>query len=313
MLFRSSHHSDTLELELTRRNIPFVKYGGLKFLEAAHVKDLLAVLRWADNPKNRIAAFRALQLLPGMGPATAEQFVARFESSGFSWNAFRVFRAPATLAEAWDPFAELMVGLAVTEGPWQGQVAGTREWFEPHLERIYDSAQVRLGDLIQLERLALQFASRDQFLAELALDPPAVTGDLSGTPYLDEDYDLSTVHSAKGQEWDAVYILNVADGNFPSEFSTGRSDQIEEERRLLYVAMTRAKNDLHLIAPLKYYVANQPKHADRHVYGARSRFLTKAVMATLDAITWPEDGDPSGVSGPRTARVNVAGKLRSMW
>ena len=170
---------------------------------------------------------------------------------------------------------------------------------------------MRLGDLIQLERLAQQFATRDQFLAELALDPPAVTGDLSGTPYLDEDYlILSTVHSAKGQEWDAVYILNVADGNFPSEFSTGRSDQIEEERRLLYVAMTRAKNDLHLIAPLKYYVANQPKNGDRHVYGARSRFLTKAVMATLDAITWPEDGDQASPPASSTARVNVAGKLR---
>jgi DNA helicase II / ATP-dependent DNA helicase PcrA len=314
VLFRSSHHSDLLELELTRRNIPFVKYGGLKFLEAAHVKDLLSVLRWADNPKNRIAAFRALQLLPGMGPASAEQFVARFERSGFSWNAFRDFTAPSGLAEAWDPFAELMVGLAVTDGPWQGQVARTREWFEPHLERIYDSAHVRLGDLIQLERLAQQFATRDQFLAELALDPPAVTGDLSGTPYLDEDYlILSTVHSAKGQEWDAVYILNVADGNFPSEFSTGRSDQVEEERRLLYVAMTRAKNDLHLIAPLKYYVTNQPKHGDRHVYGARSRFLTKAVMATLNAITWPEDGDQASTAASSKARVNVAGKLRSMW
>jgi len=324
VLFRSSHHSDTLELQLTRRNIPYVKYGGLKFLEAAHVKDLLAVLRWADNPKNRIAAFRALQLLPGMGPSTAEQFVARFERSGFSWMSLRdlsaACRAEAPearrrpLAEAWDPFAELMVGLAVTEGPWQGQVARTREWFEPHLERIYESAQVRLGDLIQLERLAQQFATRDQFLAELALDPPAVTGDLSGTPYLDEDYlVLSTVHSAKGQEWDAVYILNVADGNFPSEFSTGKSDQIEEERRLLYVAMTRAKNDLHLIAPLKYYVANQPKHGDRHVYGARSRFLTRAVMSKLDAITWPENGDSPEALAPSKARVNVAGKLRSMW
>lgn len=313
VLFRSSHHSDTLELELTRRNIPFVKYGGLKFLEAAHVKDLLSVLRWADNPKNRIAAFRALQLLPEMGPSTAEQFVARFERAGFSWNAFRDWR-PAGLAEAWDPFAELMIGLAVPEGPWQGQVARTREWFEPHLERIYDSAQIRLGDLIQLERLAQQFATRDRFLAELALDPPAVTGDLSGTPHLDEDYlILSTVHSAKGQEWDAVYILNVADGNFPSEFSTGKSDQIEEERRLLYVAMTRAKNDLHLIAPLKYYVANQPKNGDRHVYGARSRFLTKAVMATLDAITWPVDGDAADPRAPGAARVNIAGKLRSMW
>ncbi len=339
VLFRSSHHSDTLELELTRRNIPFVKYGGLKFLEAAHVKDLLAILRWADNPKNRIAAFRALQLLPGMGPATAEQIVSRFERAGYSWMALRdafpacradqpppkatavrrsVAKAEAPEArrrtEAWDPFAELMVGLAITDGPWQGQVARTREWFEPHLERIYDSAQVRLGDLVQLERLAQQFATRDQFLAELALDPPAVTGDLSGTPYLDEDYlILSTVHSAKGQEWDAVYILNVADGNFPSEFSTGRSDQIEEERRLLYVAMTRAKNDLHLIAPLKYYVANQPKNGDRHVYGARSRFLTKAVMAKLDLITWPEAGDGPNSLASSTARVNVAGKLRDMW
>jgi DNA helicase-2/ATP-dependent DNA helicase PcrA len=110
-----------------------------------------------------------------------------------------------------------------------------------------------------------------------------------------------------------VYILNVADGNFPSEFSTGRSDHIEEERRLLYVAMTRAKNDLHLIAPLKNYVAHQPKTGDRHVYGARSRFLTKAVMATLDAITWPEEHEASGVAAPSNARVNVAGKLRGMW
>jgi DNA helicase-2/ATP-dependent DNA helicase PcrA len=325
VLFRSSHHSDTLELELTRRNIPFVKYGGLKFLEAAHVKDLLSVLRWADNPKNRIAAFRALQLLPGMGPSTAEQFVARFERSKFSWMSLKDAaclaeapdarrQTPGPLAEAWDPFAELMVGLAVTEGPWQGQVARTREWFEPHLERIYDSAHVRLGDLLQLERLAQQFATRDQFLAELALDPPAVTGDLSGTPYLDEDYlILSTVHSAKGQEWDAVYILNVADGNFPSEFSTGRSDQIEEERRLLYVAMTRAKNDLHLIAPLKYYIANQPKNGDRHVYGARSRFLTNAVMAKLDATTWPDERHRTDAPASSKARVNVAGKLRGMW
>src|SRR5688572_23372730 len=207
-----------------------------------------------------------------------------------------------------------MVGLAVTEGPWQGQVARTREWFEPHLERIYDSAHVRLGDLIQLERLAQQFATRDQFLAELALDPPAVTGDLSGTPYLDEDYlILSTVHSAKGQEWDTVYILNVADGNFPSEYSTGRADQIEEERRLLYVAMTRAKNDLHLVAPLKYYVTNQPKSGDRHVYGAKSRVLTPAVMATLATSTWPAGSHDAPSAAGGTARVNGAGKLRTMW
>ena len=111
-----------------------------------------------------------------------------------------------------------------------------------------------------------------------------------------------------------MYILNVADGNFPSEFSTGRSDQIEEERRLLYVAMTRAKNDLHLIAPLKYYVANQPKNGDRHVYGARSRFLTKAVMARLDAdhVARGAANSPAAPASS-TARVNVAGKLRDLW
>jgi DNA helicase-2/ATP-dependent DNA helicase PcrA len=322
VLFRSSHHSDTLELELARRNIPFVKYGGLKFLEAAHVKDLLAVLRWADNPKNTIAAFRALQLLPGMGPSTAKRLLTQFERSGHAWIGLKDLCIVGHV-DHWTSFASLMVGLAAAEGPWHGQVARVREWLEPHLERIYDSAQARINDLIQLERLSQQFATRDEFLAELALDPPAATSDYAGPPHLDEDYlVLSTVHSAKGQEWDAVYVLNVTDGNFPSEFSTGQSEQIEEERRLLYVAMTRAKTDLHIISPLRYYVGHQPKLGDRHVYGARSRFLTAAVMARLDAIVWPlpahragsefrVEGETSAASGD--ARVNVAATLRSLW
>jgi DNA helicase II / ATP-dependent DNA helicase PcrA len=249
-----------------------------------------------------------------MGPSTAEQCVARFERSGYQWSSLMTFPVPAGLGETWTPFAALMVGLARSEGPWQGQVGRTRDWFEPHLERIYDSAHVRIGDLVHLERLAHQFATRDQFLAELALDPPAATGDNSGAPYLDEDYlILSTVHSAKGQEWDAVYVLNVADGNFPSEFSTGRADQIEEERRLLYVAMTRAKNDLHIIAPLKYYVTNQPKNGDRHVYGAKSRFLTAAVMAKFAAVTWPDSQEQRIMPSTGPARVNVAAKLRNLW
>jgi DNA helicase-2/ATP-dependent DNA helicase PcrA len=182
------------------------------------------------------------------------------------------------------------------------------------MERMYDAVQVRTGDLVQLERIAQQFATRDQFLAELALDPPQATSDLAGPPYLDEDYlVLSTVHSAKGQEWDSVYVLNVSDGNFPSEFSTGRSDQIEEERRLLYVAMTRARNDLHLIAPLRYYVTAQPRMGDRHVYGAKSRFLTHAVMATLETVVWPESQGETASAAPSTSRLDVAGRLRGMW
>jgi len=313
VLFRSSHHADVLELELVRRNIPYVKYGGLKFLEAAHVKDALALLRWADNPKNRIAAFRALQLMPGIGPAAAAKCFDAFEAHAHAWASLQHFAPPPLARAAWPAFAALMGALALPEGPWQGQMGRVREWYEPHLERLHDAAQVRAGDLLQLERIAQQFGTRERFLSELALDPAQATGDLAGTPLLDEDYlILSTIHSAKGQEWDAVYLLNVADGNFPSEFTTGRPELIEEERRLLYVAMTRAKTELDLIAPLKYYVTQQSRSGDRHVYGSKSRFLTREVMACLDPVTWGEV-DAEGVPAGGNPSVDVAGKLRSLW
>src|SRR5262245_41819659 len=302
VLFRASHHSDLLELELVRRNIPYVKYGGLKFLEAAHVKDLLSVLRWADNPQNRVAAFRALQLLPGVGPAGAARTFTRFEAAGFSFKSIQTGSAELD---------ELLIHLATA--PWEGQVQRVREWYLPHLERLYDAAQIRAGDLTQLERIGQSFQDRATFLTEMALDPPAATGDLSGAPYLDEDYlILSTVHSAKGQEWEAVHLLNVADGNFPSEFATGRADLIEEERRLLYVAMTRAKSDLHVIAPLKYYVTSQSRMGDKHVYGAKSRFMTAAVMACMEQTIFGETHESTAPLAAN-ARVDVAARLRSMW
>jgi DNA helicase-2/ATP-dependent DNA helicase PcrA len=302
VLFRASHHSDLLELELVRRNIPYVKYGGLKFLEAAHVKDLLAVLRWADNPKNRVAAFRALQLQSGVGPASAARIFTRFEAGGFSWKLLKTGTAELD---------ELLVYLG--NSAWEGQLQRVREWYEPQLERIYDTAQVRAGDLVQLERIAASFQTRESFLTEMALDPPSATSDLSGAPYLDEDYlVLSTIHSAKGQEWDAVFLLNVADGNFPSEFSTGRPDLIEEERRLLYVAMTRAKTDLHLMAPLKYYVTQQSRMGDRHVYGAKSRFLTRAVMQCLEPVAYGETV-AEGPHASGAAGIDVGQRLRGLW
>lgn len=312
VLFRTSHHADVLELELVRRNIPYVKYGGLKFLEAAHVKDLLAVLRWADNPRNRVAAWRALQIQPGIGPGISSRVLARFEAAAYSWSALRT--AP--------DFDALMAALGDPRTPWPGQVHRAREWYEPQLERLYDAAHVRAGDLEQLERISAGFDTRERFLTELALDPPEATGDLAGAPYRDEDYlVLSTVHSAKGQEWDAVYVLNVADGNFPNEHATGRADLIEEERRLLYVAMTRAKNELHLIAPLKYYVTQQSRMGDRHVYGAKSRFMTKNVAACLDAVSWgatapgaaPSGDRDGGAPGSTKPPIDVAAKLRGMW
>lgn len=314
VLFRSSHHSDVLELELVRRNIPYVKYGGLKFLEAAHVKDLLAILRWADNPQNRIAAFRALQLVPGVGPGLAARCWTRFEAAGHAWSALAAFAAPPAASEAWPALSSLMAEIGAPEHPWPGQLARAAAWYGPQLERRYDAAQVRAGDLVQLERIAGQFATRETFLTELALDPPAATGDLSGDPTLDEDYlILSTIHSAKGQEWESVHVLNVADGNFPSEFATGKPQAVEEERRLLYVAMTRAKSELHLLAPLKYYVTQQSRRGDTHVYGARSRFLNRALSAQLEETAWPPADAADHVRASAAAPIDVAARLRGLW
>jgi DNA helicase II / ATP-dependent DNA helicase PcrA len=314
ILFRASHHSDVLELELARRNIPFVKYGGLKFLEAAHVKDVLSVLRWADNPRNSVAGFRVLKLLPGVGPAHAHQALTHFEAQQFSMSSLAKFAAPAPAQLDWKRFTDLMGKLANPDMPWPGQVKLVRDWYKPHLERLYDAAWNRMGDLEQLDQLSVQHASRERFLTELTLDPPVVSGDKSGTPSKDEDYViLSTIHSAKGQEWDVVFVLNVADGNFPSEFATGNQEMIEEERRLLYVAMTRARNELHLCAPLKYQVTQQAKHGDAHVYGAKSRFMTDKVLETFERGTYRSARGADNLRGPEGAAVDVAAALKDMW
>ncbi len=257
VLFRTSSHSDVLEVELARRKIPFVKYGGLKFLEAGHIKDLLAVLRWADNPRNTLAAFRTLQLLPGMGPGNARRALDHFDASGGSLGSLQSFTPPSGTAQDWRRLVELLLALADPQRPWTGQVHLAREWYRPHFERQYEHFHTRLGDLDQLEVLSGTYPSRERFLTELTLDPPNATSDLAGRPALDEDFlVLSTIHSAKGMEWDTVYLLNVVDGSFPSEFATGKPELIEEERRLLYVGLTRAQNDLLLLAPLKFHLTS---------------------------------------------------------
>ena len=318
VLFRGSHHSDRLELELVRRNIPYVKYGGLKFLEAAHVKDLLSVMKWAENPKNEVAAFRVLKLLPGMGPANAGRCFEQLAVGDFLFSALREFRPPTACGEEWPAFCELLEGLSSSETEdhgWQSQVTAARRWYQPHLERLYDGLDTREADLEQLEQISGRYPTRERFLTELTLDPPSAAGDLAGDPLLDEDYlILSTVHSAKGQEWESVFVLNVADGNFPSEFATGKPEMIEEERRLLYVAMTRAKQSLSLIAPLRYHVTQQRKDGDKHVYGARSRFMTDPMLATMDKRF---EGRPESQAGQFALRsdrtIDVAARMRDMW
>ncbi|MCB1500991.1 MAG: ATP-dependent helicase, partial [Bauldia sp.] len=287
VLFRSSSHSAALELELTRRNIPFVKFGGLKFLDAAHVKDVLACLRFAENPRDRIAGFRLLQLIPGIGPAIAGRLLDAVAAAADGRAAVAAFAPPAKAAEDWSPFAGLYAGLD-RASPWPGEIERVRDWYQPHLERLHDDATVRAADLVQLQRIAETYPSRERFLTDLTLDPPDATSDEAGPPTRDEDYlILSTIHSAKGQEWNAVFLLNAVDGCIPSDLGTGTSDDIEEERRLLYVAMTRARDHLSLLMPQRFYVHNQRGGGDRHLYASRTRFIPESVLSLFVQRTWP--------------------------
>jgi DNA helicase-2/ATP-dependent DNA helicase PcrA len=322
VLFRAAHHSDALEVELGRRNIPFVKFGGLRFLEAAHVKDALACLRWAENPRDTLAAFRVAQLMPGMGPRIADRLVRHVSEVGGVGlalpAALAAFGPPAAAAEDWPAFASLFALLCgaapAAATPWTAQMGLVRRWYQPHLERIYDDARVRLGDLEQLEQLAAAAPSRERFLSDLTLDPPQATGAEAASPHLDEDYlILSTIHSAKGQEWDSVFILNAADGSMPSDLATGHPAQIEEERRLLYVAMTRAKNVLALVHPLRFFVRQQSRFGDRHVYAPRTRFIPDAILDRFDRVTLAGDPPDEPSAPPAPPRIDVAARLRAVW
>jgi DNA helicase II / ATP-dependent DNA helicase PcrA len=315
VLFRTSHHSDVLEIELSRRNIPFVKFGGLKFLEAAHVKDLLACLRWIENPHDRIAGFRTLQLLPGIGPAIAANLLDAFAERDRSMVLESV-RPPPKAAGAWGPFVDLIRQTAWQRPDWPSELTQLRTWYQPHLERRYEDAAVRAADLISLEQIAAEYPSRERFLTELTLDPPDATSDEAGVPRRDEDYlVLSTIHSAKGQEWRTVFLINAVDGCLPSDLATGSSAEIEEERRLLYVAMTRAKDQLDVIVPQRFYTHKQPKSGDRHVYAGRTRFVPSALLGLFEARSWPGASPASATAAnPRPQiRVDVGARLRDLW
>ncbi len=315
VLFRSSYHSDRLELELTRRDIPYVKHGGLKFLEASHVKDLLSILRWADNPKINVSAFRVLKLLPGVGPKLAEKTLQHLELNQFDIDCLEKWKLPVTAQPLWESLSALLVSIHHNTLPWHDQVDKAAEYYQSLLEINYDDHFVRYGDIEQLAQISQQFPTRERFLSELTLDPPQSTGDLANDPHLDDDFlILSTVHSAKGQEWNNVHILNVADGNFPNEYSAGDDKAIEEERRLLNVAITRAKNEVHLIQPLKYWIPEQQRYGDRHVYGGKSRFLTEKILSLLDCTHYPsKHTTPENLAQGQQVISDIREKLLSMW
>lgn len=315
VLFRAASHSAALELELVRRNIPFVKFGGLKFLEAAHIKDVLAMLRFAQNPAGRVAGFRVVQLIPGIGPATAARLLDAVAEALDPVAAVDAFPAPPRAQGEWEQFTALFRTLRTTGLRWPLEIELVRDWYLPHLERLHDDAAVRAADLDQLVALAGGYGSRENFLTELTLDPPEATSDRAGPPLLDEDYlILSTIHSSKGQEWKAVHVLNVVDGCIPSDMATGSAEDIEEERRLLYVAMTRAKEHLHLIVPNRFFIKQQAQMGDRHVYAQRTRFVTPVMLKHFEECVWT-NAETLQVRKPMpdSVRMMVRERARNAW
>ncbi len=311
VLFRTSSHSAGLEVELTRRNIPFIKFGGLKFLEAAHIKDVLASLRWASNLRDRVAGFRVAQLLPGVGPGTAGRLLDRMAQADDPVETLADFKPPAAAAEHWADFADT-IGLLRRNGlGWPAELDCACRWYAPHLDRIHEDAAVRRGDLQQLAQIASTYASRERFLTELTLDPPGATSDEAGAPLLDEDYlILSTIHSAKGQEWRSVFVLNVVDGCIPSDLAVGSTPEIEEERRLLYVAMTRAKDQLHLMVPQRFYTHGE--RGDRHVYAQRTRFIPDTLLEHFERRAWPPP-QRTAARAASGANIDMRARMRRMW
>lgn len=315
VLFRAASHSAALELELMRRNVPFVKFGGLKFLEASHIKDVLAVLRFAQNPSGRIAGFRVLQLLPGIGPAGAARVLDALGQSADPAATLEAMPTPARGKDEWQAFCALYRRLRTPGLRWPMDLELVRDWYAPHLERMHDDHPVRALDLDQLLALSGAHADRESFLAEITLDPPEATSDRAGPPLLDEDYViLSTIHSAKGQEWKSVYVLNVVDGCIPSDMATGSQDDIEEERRLLYVAMTRAREHLHLVVPNRFFVKQQAQLGDRHMYATRSRFITPVMLKHFEECAWlSAERRENRTPMPDSVRMMVRERARNAW
>ncbi|MDI6029355.1 ATP-dependent helicase [Corticibacterium sp. UT-5YL-CI-8] len=315
VLFRASHHSGPLEVELTRRNIPFVKFGGLKFLDSAHVKDMLAALRFAQNPRDRVAGFRLMQLLPGVGPQTASRVLEVMAADPEPITSLAEIPSPPRCGDDWSAFVQVLQHLRTASAGWPAEIELVRRWYEPHLERIHEDATTRMADLLQLEQIASGYPSRERFLTELTLDPPDATSDQAGVPHLDEDYlILSTIHSAKGQEWKSVFVLNVVDGCIPIDLGVGTKDEIDEERRLLYVAMTRAKDNLHLVTPQRFFTHGQSAQGDRHVYASRTRFIPANLLKLFECCAWPvavagQDVRPDA----RQVRIDVGARMRGMW
>jgi DNA helicase-2/ATP-dependent DNA helicase PcrA len=310
VLFRAAWHADLLELELARHDIPFVKYGGLQFLEAAHIKDLLALLRVLENPWDELAWNRTLRSVDGVGPATAARLGDQLglqagadagAATPLSQLLAAVPTVPGVARAGVSSLREALADTAELGAEPAPQVARLRAYLDPIVRQRYERPEPRLADLDQVEMAATRYSTRAALLTDLVLDPPQSTSDLAGPPALDDDWlTLSTVHSAKGGEWDVVHVIHASDGCVPSDMACGSVDELEEERRLLYVACTRARRILEVSWPLRYH-HNRHHATDAHSWSQRSRFLTADVRAVMH-----EERSAGAVAAEEPAAVMAA-------
>jgi ATP-dependent DNA helicase UvrD/PcrA len=309
VLMRTTHHSDLLELELGRRRIPYVKYGGIRYLEAAHVKDFLSLLRLVSNPADQVSWFRILQMLEGVGPGIARRILDALELATLpeQWATARTVPDAARADGA--ALVKALATAAASAAPGT-QAELCQQALAPFIRRRYPDAEPRLHDLALLVDAAARAASLEQFAAELALDPPQSSADFAGPPKLDDDYlVLSTIHSAKGLEWDVVHLIHASDGNLPSDMALSNREGLDEERRLFYVGLTRARRELHIYVPIRYF--HRPRGIDdASGFGKTSRFLTSEVQTLCDAVHPPES-QPAFVGAQIHEQVTVA--VDALW
>jgi DNA helicase II / ATP-dependent DNA helicase PcrA len=312
VLVRAAHHSDLVEVELSARKVPYRKYGGLRFLEAAHVKDFISAARLLDNSHDEVAWYRLLRLHDRLGPSSAraltEIVLASDEDPVDRW-AELVARAPAPARNSLSNTLHALAAARANTTPGR-RAEGVLHAVQPLVLSRYVDAAVRLGDLERLVEAAAAATDLANWLAELVLDPPAATGDLAGPPALEEDYVvISTVHSAKGLEWPIVHVPQVIDGSIPIDMALGSAHGLEEERRLFYVAVTRARDELHLYTPMRMPHHRRAKD-DRHNYATLSRFIDQDVLATLDVV---EDTPERPPVFSTTAQTDLAVNIDALW
>ena len=258
-----------------------------------------------------VAAVRADSEVGGPVDVHSARLLDRLAESDQPMKAILDFQPPKVCAELWPAFADTLRVVRGGITGWPAEFDLVCRWYAPHLERLYEDAKTREADLVQLAQIASTYPNRERFLTELTLDPPTASSGEAGVPLLDEDYlILSTIHSAKGQEWTSVFVLNCVDGCIPSDLATESTPEIEEERRPLSVAMTRSKDHLHLIVPQRFYAHQQRNNGDRHMYALRTRFIPDAITDRFEQCAWPaptrESSSPT-IAPLKTVPIGAAG------